>query len=40
MIEIAIFPTVMPSAMIRLLNIIAPTGCRVVLPVPETMVFQ
>ena len=40
MIEIAIFPTAMPSAMIRLLNIMVPTGCRVVLPAPETIVFQ
>ena len=40
MIEIAIFPTAMPSAMIRLFSIMPPTGARVVLPVPETMVFQ
>ena len=40
MIEIAIFPAAMPSAMIRLFSIMTPTGCRVVLPVPATMVFQ
>ena len=40
MIEIAIFPTAMPSAMIRLFSIMPPTGSRVVLPVPETRVFQ
>ena len=40
MIEIAIFPTAMPTAMIRLLSSMAPTGWRVVLPVPETIVFQ
>ncbi len=40
MIEIAIFPTAIPIAMIRLLSIMTPTAWRVVLPVPETMVFQ
>ena len=40
MIEIAILPAAMPSAMTKLLSIMPPTGSRVVLPVPETMVCQ
>ena len=40
MIEIAIFPIAMPSAITRLAIIMPPTGWRVVFPVPETMVFQ
>jgi len=40
MIEIAILPAAMPSAMMRLFSIMPPTGARVVLPVPAAMVFQ